>query len=199
MSKKIKDENGKTYIEKKPFYKKWWFWLLAIIIVAVIAGTSSNGDEPKAVNEGNKTEETQKDQTAGENKVFKVGQVIRYNHTDMRVNKVEFLNQSDLSEPIANNEQFVAVQVAFKNNGEEKVDYNPLDFKLSADGNETDFTSMCGKSNIDNDTMQAGTLNKGAYIQKWLVGKANKNTKQLQLLYTGNAFDEEAKITVNLK
>lgn len=35
--------------------------------------------------------------------------------------------------------------------------------------------------------------------QKWLVGKASKNTKQLQILYTGNVFDEEAKITVNLK
>lgn len=160
------------------------------------------GSEDKPEVKGNvsvKTEEIQKDQTAGENKVFKVGQVIRYNHTDMRVNKVKFLGKSDMGEPIANNEQYVAVQVAFKNNGNEKVNYNPFDFKLNADGNETDFDSFCGIESIDNDVMESGTLNKGAYIQKWLVGKASKNTKQLQLLYTGDVFDEEAKITVNLK
>lgn len=199
MAKKIKDENGKTYVEKKPFYKKWWFWLIAIIIIVGIAGSGGSEEEPKAVNEDNKTEETQKDKTAGENKVFKVGQVIRYNHIDMRVNQVKFLNKNDAGDLISDNEQYVAVQVAFKNNGDQKVDYNSLDFKLNADGNETDFDSFCGVDSIDNDMMEYGSLNKGAYVQKWLVGKANKNTKQLQLLYTGNVFDEEAKITVNLK
>ncbi|MGO3751176.1 MAG: OB-fold protein [Peptoniphilaceae bacterium] len=34
MKKKIKDEDGKVYVEKKPFYKKWWFILIIVIIVA---------------------------------------------------------------------------------------------------------------------------------------------------------------------
>ena len=33
MSKKIKDENGNVYVQKKPFYKKVWFWLLVVIVV----------------------------------------------------------------------------------------------------------------------------------------------------------------------
>ncbi len=37
MSKKITDENGNTYVQKKPFYKKIWFWLLMIVLVAVAA------------------------------------------------------------------------------------------------------------------------------------------------------------------
>ena len=28
MKKKITDENGKVYVEKKPFYKKGCFWIL---------------------------------------------------------------------------------------------------------------------------------------------------------------------------
>ena len=42
MTKKIKGEDGKVYIQKKPFYKKWWFWLLAVIVVGSFAG---GGDE----------------------------------------------------------------------------------------------------------------------------------------------------------
>lgn len=30
MSKKIKDENGNVYVQKKPFYKKVWFWLVVL-------------------------------------------------------------------------------------------------------------------------------------------------------------------------
>lgn len=43
MSKKITDENGNTYVQKKPFYKRVWFWILAIIVVIAI-GSSMGGD-----------------------------------------------------------------------------------------------------------------------------------------------------------
>ena len=33
MAKKIKDENGKVYVQKEPFYKKWWFILIVVLIV----------------------------------------------------------------------------------------------------------------------------------------------------------------------
>lgn len=48
MAKKIKDENGNVYIQKKPFYKKWWVWLIAIII---IVAATSGGEEDKAETE----------------------------------------------------------------------------------------------------------------------------------------------------
>lgn len=43
MAKKIVDENGNTYVQKKPFYKRWWFWLLVLIVVGGIGG-NMNGD-----------------------------------------------------------------------------------------------------------------------------------------------------------
>lgn len=53
MSKKITDENGNTYVQKKPFYKKVWFWVLVVIIAGVAAGANGSG---KTDNSSNKNE-----------------------------------------------------------------------------------------------------------------------------------------------
>ncbi len=45
MAKKITDENGNTYVQKKPFYKKIWFWVLAIIIVIGIVGSLGDSSD----------------------------------------------------------------------------------------------------------------------------------------------------------
>lgn len=46
MAKKIKGDDGKTYVQKKPFYKRVWFWLLVVIVVigvgSQMGGSSSN-------------------------------------------------------------------------------------------------------------------------------------------------------------
>lgn len=47
MSKKMKDEKGKTYIEKQPFYKKWWFWLIIIFIASAAFGGSEGAEKNK--------------------------------------------------------------------------------------------------------------------------------------------------------
>ena len=43
MSKKITDENGKTYVEKKPFYKKGCFWIIAVVVVIIIGAVAGSG------------------------------------------------------------------------------------------------------------------------------------------------------------
>lgn len=45
MAKKIKDENGNTYVQKKPFYKRVWFWILVVIVVAIGASMGGNKDK----------------------------------------------------------------------------------------------------------------------------------------------------------
>lgn len=42
MAKKITDENGNTYVQKKPFYKRVWFWILVVLVLAVVFGISGN-------------------------------------------------------------------------------------------------------------------------------------------------------------
>lgn len=45
MSKKIKDENGNVYVQKKPFYKKIWFWILVVIVVIGVGSSMSGGSD----------------------------------------------------------------------------------------------------------------------------------------------------------
>ena len=35
MAKRFKGEDGKVYIEKKPFYKKQWVWLVVVLILGI--------------------------------------------------------------------------------------------------------------------------------------------------------------------
>lgn len=46
MAKKIKGDDGKVYVQKKPFYKRIWFWILIIIIV-IGAGSAMGGSKSK--------------------------------------------------------------------------------------------------------------------------------------------------------
>lgn len=53
MAKKITGEDGKIYVEKKPFYKKWWFILL---VVLVILGAIAGKKEESAKSESDQTQ-----------------------------------------------------------------------------------------------------------------------------------------------
>ena len=55
MSKKITDQDGNVYIQKKPFYKRVWFIVLAAIIIQ-----QTTGNKKKDVEVKNSTQETQK-------------------------------------------------------------------------------------------------------------------------------------------
>ncbi|CAH0418953.1 DUF3862 domain-containing protein [Periweissella ghanensis] len=50
MSKKIVDENGNTYVQKKPFYKRVWFWIVIVVLVLIIGGSIGGGNKNKPVN-----------------------------------------------------------------------------------------------------------------------------------------------------
>lgn len=48
MKKQIKDENGKVYVEKKPFYKRVWFWIIMVLAIfclpAMFSGNSNSSN-----------------------------------------------------------------------------------------------------------------------------------------------------------
>lgn len=59
MSKKIQHENGNTYVEMKPWYKKWWAWLLAVIVVIFIFGAfGGSNSKSNSSSKQNKTEKS---------------------------------------------------------------------------------------------------------------------------------------------
>lgn len=56
MAKKIRDEQGRVYKLKKPFYKKVWFWVLIVFIIGIAA--TQGGDSDKTATEAESKTET---------------------------------------------------------------------------------------------------------------------------------------------
>lgn len=194
MAKKIVDENGKTYVQKKPFYKRVWFWILAVIVIAVIFG-SAGGDKAKKVS----SENTEKASAKISNETFKVGDTVKADGVTLKLNKVDFNDGSSLSTPDSG-KAYVIVNVTITNVDKNKVSYNPLDFKLDDNGNQTDLTELVMDDNgnkITNDDLKYGDLSKGASVTGSMIGQATKNNK-LKLIYTGSLFSNKEKITFAL-
>jgi len=194
MAKKITDENGNTYVQKKPFYKRVWFWILAIIVIAVIGG-SMGGDKAKKVS----SENSNKSSSKISNETFKVGDTVKADGVTLKLNKIDFNDGSSISTPDSG-KTYVIVNVTITNIDKNKVSYNPLDFKLDDKGNQTALTDivMDDKGNkITNDDLKYGDLSKGASVTGSLIGQATKDNK-LKLIYTGSLFSNNEKITFNL-
>lgn len=77
MSKKIKGEDGKTYVvkSKKPWYKRWWAWVLiviaAFIVIGAIAGSGDDDDSSDSTSDSSS-------QTTKDNYISLDGQHIYY-------------------------------------------------------------------------------------------------------------------------
>jgi len=194
MAKKITDEHGNTYVQKKPFYKRVWFWILAVIVIAVIFG-SAGGNKAKKVS----SENTEKASAKISNETFKVGDTVKADGVTLKLNKVDFNDGSSLSTPDSG-KAYVIVNVTITNVDKNKVSYNPLDFKLDDNGNQTDLTELVMDDNgnkITNDDLKYGDLSKGASVTGSMIGQATKNNK-LKLIYTGSLFSNNEKITFDL-
>ena len=91
MSKKITDESGKTYVEKKPFYKKGCFWIIAVVAVAIIIGAVAGGSGGSD-NGGTKVEKTTaktKKSSTKTPKFYKVGDTVKVGDVVYTLKSVE--------------------------------------------------------------------------------------------------------------
>lgn len=195
MAKKIVDEQGNTSVQKKPFYKRSWFWTLAIIVVLVIAAFGRSNDSAKKVaSEPQTTTAKQVD-----HKTFKVGDTVKADGVTLKLNKVDYYNGSSISTPDSG-KMFVMVNVTITNVDRNKVSYNPLDFKLDDNGNQTNLTEIVMDDNghkVVSDDLKSGDLTKGASVTGTLVGQAVQ-TDKLKLIYTGSLFSKDEKVTFAL-
>lgn len=197
MSKKIVGNDGKTYVQKKPFYKRVWFWILVVILVIIAFGSmGGNSDKATKVNSTANSKSSTKDVSK---ETFKVGDTIKADGVTLKVNKVDFNDGSSISQPDSG-KSYVIINVTITNVDKSKVSYNPLDFKIDDKGNQTDLTEMVmddNGNNIVNDELKYGDLSKGSTVTGTLIGQAVK-TDKLKLIYTGSLFSDESKITVDL-
>ncbi|MFT9470186.1 Ltp family lipoprotein [Leuconostoc pseudomesenteroides] len=70
MSKKIVGDDGKTYVQKKPIYKRVWFWLLVIIIIGAFGGGLNGSDKKSATSSSSEkvSESSQRTSSSSEEK-----------------------------------------------------------------------------------------------------------------------------------
>ncbi|MHA7611574.1 DUF4352 domain-containing protein [Weissella viridescens] len=191
MAKQIKDENGNTYVQKKPFYKKIWFWVLAIIVVIIIGG-SLGGSEDKA----EKSDSTSKKASSSDidNKTFNVGDTIEYKGVEFKVNSFEFKPDDPEYSALKDGNQYAIANITITNKSKDTISYNQLDFKLDNAGNLTDFIEVRADSN---NNLNSGDLKPGASVTGDLTGQAKPSDK-LKLNYTGNMFESKESFSVNL-
>ncbi|MHA7611749.1 DUF4352 domain-containing protein [Weissella viridescens] len=196
MAKKITDENGNTYVQKKPFYKRIWFWLLAVVVLFFIVGAlGSSDDEPKKTSESSTSSTSKKSDASDiDGKTYKVGDTVEYKGVEFKVNSFQFKADDPDASMLKDGNQFAVANITITNKSDETISYNPYDFKLDNAGNLTDLDEI----DIDNDnTLDSGDLKPGATVTGDLIGQG-KPEDQLKLNYNGNMFTTDESFSVNL-
>lgn len=188
MGKKIQDENGNVYVQKKPFYKRVWFWILALIVLFVIIGSLGGNNDTKKVAEDKKSSK----QESTLEKEYNIGDTVSYKGYEIKVNNVKYIESEEFSTPKAGN-HYVLVNITIKNNTTEKQTYNPFDYKLNADGNAINLSEYLSSVN---DQLNSGDLDKGASVTGTMVGQAKIDAKSLKLQYHSSFWNDK---TVDIK
>lgn len=195
MSKKIVGDDGKTYVQKKPFYKRIWFIILVIIVLFVVFASMNGGGDDSAKKVDSESSSKSSKAASSTQKTFNVGDTAEYQGIRFKVNSVNYTDgDPDVDQPDSG-KRYVVANITITNNSDDKVDYNPYDYKLDDNGNQTDFDETV--SNV-NDELNDGTLSKGGSVTGNLVGQANTNDT-LKLIYSGNMFSNKEHVVFNLK
>ncbi|QEA48384.1 DUF4352 domain-containing protein [Latilactobacillus curvatus] len=173
MAKKITDENGNTYVQKKPFYKRVWFWIL-VVIVLIIGGSALGGNKD---NGGKKIDSSNSSSGKKESssKLYKIGDTVKVGdvtYTLKSVEKTDERNEFEDKQP----SNVLKIVYHVKNEGKEDLPvgadlnvYGPNDNKLTtyalentmdsvAAGKEMDVTAAYGTDNLGKFELQFAPL-----------------------------------------
>lgn len=129
MAKKIKAEDGKVYVEKKPSYKRVWFIVLAaLVVIGVLAnmGGSDNSKETASksttTSETTTTDSSSKASSEETEATYSVGQTFTVGDVEYTVNSVstsqtvgdEFINKTAQG-------TYLLLNITVKNNGDDAL------------------------------------------------------------------------------
>ncbi|WP_145381081.1 DUF4352 domain-containing protein [Staphylococcus cohnii] len=123
----------------------------AILIICILAGCNTEGKETKS-----DRKEDNKSKATNTMKNFKIGQVVDADGVDVKLAKVEYVNNYDeYSEP--ENDRVIKVYLKFKNNNEDQVLVDSTDFSMKVNGEN--YQEWYGES--EGDSGFSHQLNKG--------------------------------------
>lgn len=165
MAKKFIDKDGNTFVEAKPWYKKWWIWIIAVIVVIFAIGAFSGGSDdsssasPKTHKATtSKTKNTNSSNTTSTKKLslsddsFTIDKEVDYNpnyndnswaQTKVNINKVRVIKiktknyyDGDKTYPVQG-----IIMVHFKVTPTRDIDFYPTQGTLVTNGQQVDADS----------------------------------------------------------
>jgi hypothetical protein len=169
MAKKISDENGNTYVQKKPFYKRVWFWVLAVILVIIVGSSMGGSKDSKSSSNSQKvssgaSSSNNNNTSAKTEKTYKVGQVVEVGsmqYTVTGVSTAKSVGPSIL--PTDAKDTFVVVDLTVKNSGDKEVTIDSSFFKL-LDGSKTLSADSSASMSANQD--ESGQITNSFFLQQ---------------------------------
>lgn len=160
--------------------------ILAVLIGLGIIGSIFGINDSENPNDNANTEKTEEVQE--EKTVFGVNETANLNGVEYTVTNVERNGGFDYNTP-EDGKEYVIVTVNITNNSDEKISYNPLDFKMvNAQGQEDDEAFVV---NLPNE-LSSGDLTAGGNVTGTLCFEEPAGDTELQLnLYNNGLFDDE--------
>ncbi|PAY58971.1 hypothetical protein A8C40_04770 [Ligilactobacillus salivarius] len=128
-------------------------------------------------------------------KTFKVGKTATYRGLSLKVNSFQYVEPGEY-DSIDEGKHFIVANVTITNKSRKSYDYNPYDFKLNVNGNNTDFDAY--PDAVEN-LLDSGTLDKGASVTGNLAAEIKQGATNPKLKMNVNVLDDSKNITFSLK
>ena len=128
-------------------------------------------------------------------KTFKVGKTATYRGLSLKVNSFQYVEPGEY-DSIDEGKHFIVANVTITNKSRKSYDYNPYDFKLNVNGNNTDFVAY--PDAVEN-LLDSGTLDKGASVTGNLAAEIKQGATNPKLKMNVNVLDDSKNITFSLK
>lgn len=181
---------------KKQGIKLWQIILIGIVIIVVIGAVAGGGSDEATSNEQDVKKETKTQEKQEEKKEFTQNETVTFKNIDFTVTNVEKTTGSEY-DTAKEGYEYVIVSIKIENKSEEKISYNPYDWKMeNSNGQEEEITF----TTIDSDTaLSSGNLNAGGIVEGTLAFEQPQGDGGLKLNYYNNSvFDEEASFKIKL-
>jgi hypothetical protein len=128
--------------------------------------------------------------------VYNIGDSVDLNGKVVTVVSFKKSNGGDYDKPKEGME-YVIVSLKIKNNGTDKITYNPYDFEMQ--NSKGQITSMA-LTTVDTKTaLSSGELASGGEVEGTVTFEEPKDDSGLVLIYQANILDEDEVIKFNIK
>ena len=181
---------------KKQGIKIWQIVLIAIIAFGVIGAVAGGGSDKPASKEQDTKKETESKEKQEDRKEFAQNETVTFKNVDFTVTNVEKTRGSEY-DTAKEGYEYVIVSIKIENKSEEKITYNPYDWKMeNSNGQEEEITF----TTTDSDTeLSSGNLNAGGVVEGTLAFEQPQGDTGLKLNYYNNSvFDEDASFKIKL-